>query len=128
MNKKLETAKMQNAAEKLRADKIQHNLTHALQENIELRTGATASESRFILVDTILQREGDAELIYRLKDCSQLEDIINCKICGLKMWTPHLYVLFATRLQFTAGCRIIRNRRDDFLPPHLGPQMNLYYY
>ena len=91
---------MQNAAEKLRADKIQHNLTHALQENIELRTGATASESRVILVNTILQREGDAELIYRLKDCSQLEDIINCKICRLKMWTPHMYVLFATRLQF----------------------------
>jgi hypothetical protein len=94
MNKKLETAKIQNAAEKLRADKIQHNLTHALQENIELRTGATASESRVILVDTVLQREGDAELTYRLKDCSQLEDIINCGICGLKMWTPHMYVLF----------------------------------
>ena len=30
-------------------------------------------------------------------------------------------------INITAGCRIIRNRCDDFLPPHLGPQMNLYY-
>ena len=55
MNKKLETAKMENTAEKLRADKIQHNLIHALQENTELRTGVTASESRVILVDIALK-------------------------------------------------------------------------
>ena len=53
MNKKLEAAKQETAAEKLRADKIQHDLTYALQENIELRTGTTASESRVILVDAV---------------------------------------------------------------------------
>jgi hypothetical protein len=54
MTKKLEAAIRENAAEKLRADKIQHNLTQALQENIELKTGATADESRVILVHTVL--------------------------------------------------------------------------
>lgn len=65
MNKKLETAEKQNAAEKLRADEIQHNLTHALQENTELKTGVTASESRVILVRTYCffkMRGGDVEL------------------------------------------------------------------
>ena len=53
MNTKLEAAKQETAAEKLRADKIQHDLTYALQENIELRTGTTTSESRVILVDAV---------------------------------------------------------------------------
>jgi len=100
MNKKLEAAKQETAAEKLRADKIQHDLTYALQENIELRTGTTASESRVILVDTVLKREGDVELTYRLKDCSHLEDSINCGVCGLMMWTPYMYVLSPMKPRF----------------------------
>jgi hypothetical protein len=98
MTKKLEAAIRENAAEKLRADEIQHNLTQALQENIELKTGATADESRVILVRTVFKLRA-AELINNSKNFSQLEASINCEICGLKMWTPYMYVFRPPKLQ-----------------------------
>lgn len=48
--KELDVAKREIAAAKLRTEVIQGDLANALQENKELKAGASADESRLILV------------------------------------------------------------------------------
>jgi hypothetical protein len=98
MNKELEAANNKTVAAKIRADAIQRDLAHALQENIELKAGATADESRLILVCAAFSLTTGAGLTHRSKNCSQLEESINCEICVVKMWTPYMYVLNSIRV------------------------------
>jgi hypothetical protein len=95
-NKELEVTKRETVAAKLRADSIQHDLTNALRENIELKAGTTTDKSRIIL------------------NYSQLEDSINCEICLHKMWTP--YILPECGHIFCASC--LKNWFSTILVQH----------
>ena len=79
------------------------------------------------LTDTIMDAMSTKEAIHDALPSDLLDVLNNSYICHLSPLIDYLGCKEDQPEWVTAGCRIIRNFRDDFLPPHLGPQMKLYY-